>query len=270
MRLHPFCRGRACAPQRLLQGLIAAPLLVFTAGCSSLGGPAEVEWPGRIVLPATFEKAWSRTGSQSGTLVVDETSVSFASGDMSLDIPFREVIAVHWGKMKGDSFNDWAIVVYREAGAVKTAAFKDGSELGRGGDSDNIYSALKYAAEVKNEVTPIVTAPSDVVSGWVEFTGSGVTGMPDGSEVWITFKSKARAPIWTRVTSDAPGLVSRNPDVGVLGPGEEQTINSNVPKIASNTLYRVNVRIYSDAARSQLVERISTGFRFSGHHPPSP
>ncbi len=267
MRSDSSCKGRAFAPQRLLQRSLVALLLVLSAGCISFPRK-EVEWPGRIVLPTTFESVWFRAESrplfaysESGTLTIDDAAVSFAGGDMPLNIPFREVKAVRWGKMKGDSYNDWAIVEYREAGATKTAAFM---ESWGGDDSDKMYSALKYAAEVRNRVAPVVTAPAHVASGWIKFTGDQIMALSkDNVPMVVTFKSKAHDRIWTRVTSDAPGLLSRKSEVGELGPSEKQTFSCQVLKIVADDVYLIDVRIYSDAARKNLVERISTGPKMS-------
>ncbi len=149
-------------------------LLVLTTGCPSAGtAPDEVEWFGERTLPRTFDKAWFRTDespgliraySKSGELVIGETGIRFTDGDEVLDIPFRDVTAVRRSMLGRDTVNVWAILDYRDGDEIETAAFVDGTGLGWGGVSDDIYLTLEYAAEVLNGVPPHATAPRDVAS----------------------------------------------------------------------------------------------------------
>ena len=112
--------------------------------------------PGTITLPKTFEKVWFRDGakgfsfkaySASGRLVINERNIEFRAKKNSFDIPIRNITGIHWGKMRGDSINDWAFLVYEIDGIAKTGGFKDGHNLGHGKDADMIFSTIKYAAK---------------------------------------------------------------------------------------------------------------------------
>jgi hypothetical protein len=109
--------------------------------------------PGNV-LHKEFATVWYRPGdkgfslqaySASGKLMITETGLVFGEKNETLEIDAREIKSITWGKMPGDTYNEWAIVRYGEP--EKVAGFKDGSRLGWGTDTKLIYSTLKTAFE---------------------------------------------------------------------------------------------------------------------------
>jgi hypothetical protein len=128
---------------------------------------AEIRNPGTIVLPKSFESVWYRAGTRgfsliaylaSGNLVINDNNIEFESDDESFKINIKDVHSISWGKMSGDTFNDWSIIKYGEP--EKIIGFKDGSKLGWGTDTDLYYSTLKYAVEVVAGTRPSTTTNS--------------------------------------------------------------------------------------------------------------
>ena len=115
-------------------------------GARSYAGPQQ------ITLLKEFATVWYRSGdkrttlvaySASGKLVISEHRVVFGEKDEAIDIGIDQIKSVSRGKMRGDLFNNWAILRYGDP--EKIAGFKDGSQLGWGGDTNLIYSALESA-----------------------------------------------------------------------------------------------------------------------------
>jgi hypothetical protein len=113
-------------------------------------GPDKVAVP----LPIAIEDVWYRAGdrgislraySASGRLVVSEQRIAFGDGGDAFEIGMAEIKSTCWGKMAGDTVNEWVIVRY--GSPEKLAGFKDGSRLGWGTGTPSIMSALSSALE---------------------------------------------------------------------------------------------------------------------------
>ena len=116
----------------------------------------EEQYLAAIEIPRTFDTVWYRPRkkdflkaySHSGTLTIGKDAFEFTCEGKELTVPYASVMAVRWGTLKGDSFNEWAIVLFSGEGESKLAAFKDGKSLGHGPDSKTIYRAfMKACAE---------------------------------------------------------------------------------------------------------------------------
>ena len=109
--------------------------------------------------------------SASGKLVITETRLVFGEKNETFEIDAREIKSITWGKMPGDTYNEWAIIQYGEP--EKVAGFKDGSRLGWGTDTKLIYSTLKSAFErsipaakvtlINPKTEQSVTCPEDII-----------------------------------------------------------------------------------------------------------
>jgi len=114
----------------------------------------EEQYLGAIEIPQTFETVWYRPGkkdfslkaySHSGTLTIGKDVFEFTCEEKELTVPYASIVAVQWGTLGGDSFNEWAIVTFSGETAAEVVAFKDGKSLGHGPDSKKIYRTLKKA-----------------------------------------------------------------------------------------------------------------------------
>jgi hypothetical protein len=126
-----------------------------------LGASPEVvrQGPDRaaLPLPKMFEDVWFRAGdrglslraySASGKLVVSEQRIAFGDSGDAFEIGVSEIKSVCWGKMAGDTYNEWVIVRY--GSPEKMAGFKDGSRLGWGTGTPSIMSTLSYLLEKRS------------------------------------------------------------------------------------------------------------------------
>lgn len=110
-----------------------------------------------VVLPRSFEKVWYRSGekgvslvshSGTGALLVSESAISYDAGDYRLELPAAALRELHWGRMRGDSSNDWAILSFERDGRHETVGFKDGSKLGWGKDTKAMYDCLQRVLQI--------------------------------------------------------------------------------------------------------------------------
>jgi hypothetical protein len=113
----------------------------------------EEQYFAAIEIPQTFETVWYRPRkkdflkaySHSGTLTIGKDAFEFTCEGKQLTVPYTSIVAVRWGTLKGDSFNEWAIVMFSGETTTEIAAFKDGKMLGHGPDSKTIYRAFMKA-----------------------------------------------------------------------------------------------------------------------------
>lgn len=100
-------------------------------------------------LPKMFESVWYRAGdrgfslraySATGRLDVSENGIAFGESGEAFEIGVSEIKSICWGKLAGDTVNEWVVVRY--GSPEKSAGFKDGSRLGWGTDTPSIMSTL--------------------------------------------------------------------------------------------------------------------------------
>jgi len=135
----------------------------ITAGCYGEVGVTPAEVVGKpqtgelTTLPKEFANVWYRSGdkgvslkaySASGKFAISETRLVFGEKDEALEIDIREIKTIGFGKLSGDSINDWTMLRYGEP--EKVAGFKDGSKLGWGTDTNLICLTLKFALEKRS------------------------------------------------------------------------------------------------------------------------
>jgi hypothetical protein len=105
-----------------------------------------------LPLPKMFEAGDRglslRAYSASGKLVVSEQRIAFGDSGDAFEIGVSEIKSVCWGKMAGDTYNEWVIVRY--GSPEKMAGFKDGSRLGWGTGTPSIMSTLSYVLEKRS------------------------------------------------------------------------------------------------------------------------
>ena len=123
MRLH--------AMQTLELGLA----LLATLGMSPLPSAAQTD---SSATSWSFENVWFRSEKRpslikafaaSGQLTVDSKGLTFHADKVDVSIPIMGIRDVSVGRMKGDGYNDWAIVTYDEDGTSRIVGFKDGKGL---------------------------------------------------------------------------------------------------------------------------------------------
>ncbi len=227
--------------------------------------------PGIISLPKTFEKVWYRDGakgfsfkaySASGRLVINEQNIEFHAKKISFDIPVKNIKGIHWGQMRGDKYNDWAILIYEFDGIVRTNGFKDGRKLGNGKDADMIFSTIKYAAEVKGGMQPTVN--TSFASGWVEITIGGLMATENRQlALSLGLANKSNADLWVQVKIDTPESDVACDSVRKLTVTRATLFSCPQDTIIAERDYPIYVSVFTDEERSNLVEKSGTKFRFS-------
>jgi len=132
--------------------------------------------------------------------------------------------------MKGDGYNDWAIVTYDEGGTSRVAGFKDGKGLGSGPNTlaihDAVHRAVSQAAPgheagVASEVAKQSPSPGGVERfTWNEFNQQLEQGFPPAPTVLVTDPNSMGLLV---IDGDLKsGLYGFDMDgIGLVRPGEE-------------------------------------------------
>jgi|GEM_PF-4637513 len=230
---------------------------------------AEISCPGLISLPHTFKDVWYRAEdrgfalkaySSSGTLSITTTLIEFHSESDSLRIPIADVQSIAWGKIGGDIANDWAIVRYTKNSGTTSVLFKDGSELGSGGNSGNIYSTLKYAIEV---VGGVASNPESFYSGWVKKTIGGLMATEGKLTLTVGFVNKSPATIWVKTTFKSPLAGGECTVVEEIGSGGNKLFSCPQNSIVADSPYLLLASVYTDKDLHNLVENDAASSRWS-------
>ena len=110
---------------------------------------------GAGAYPQTIQKIWYRTGKQrgfvgpkySGDLMITRSSLEFLSKKADISIPFEDVGMVSYGKMSGDVNTDWVVLTIEDGGLLRLMGFRDGTKLGYGVRTPDIFETVLDAAE---------------------------------------------------------------------------------------------------------------------------
>ena len=274
----------------LLFGVGAVMVLSALAGCATMmstlvpaAPPAEIEYPGEITLPRTFEDVWYRgedrgfslrAYSSSGILIVSDTQIEFYSGSDSMVVPVEHVQSLSWGKVGSDTSNDWATVRFSDGTSTTAALFRDGSSLGSERSSDDIYSTLKYAAEVIGGVAP---NPESFNSGWLNPNPRGLTGGAAG-QVPITtgvnilggeltlevgFQNKAPGLVWVMTSFRPPSPLEQCDVVHSVAAGAVQFFECPQAELIAAATYMLLASVYSDDGLQTPLERNAFQFEWT-------
>lgn len=133
-----------------------------------LFGIAPVLAAEEIRLPATFKKVWIRGekaggwggGRGSGELSVTARALEFNSKKIkkSRVLPLDSIVAVSFGRMRGDVDTSWVVVRYRDEGQERIIGLRDGTKLGYGIATRSIHEvvreALRQAGAAQYDVGP--------------------------------------------------------------------------------------------------------------------
>lgn len=132
----------------------------------------------------SFEKVWIHGDKQfrgfaaRGTLTVSSAGLTFHTDKHDLDIPTTAIRSVSIGHMKGDAFNDWAIVTYDDNGTSRVAGFMDGNGLFGGPDTVAIHDAIR---RVLPQATASEASPPE---GATKSASPGGAERPTFKEAW--------------------------------------------------------------------------------------
>lgn len=104
--------------------------------------------------PRTVHKVWYRTGSShgitgpklSGDLVITPESLEFLADKEDISIPFDAVWMISLGQMKGDVDTEWVVLSLRRGEDRTLVGLRDGSKLGYGQGTDELYQSLRATA----------------------------------------------------------------------------------------------------------------------------
>lgn len=121
-------------------------------GCAST--PSTPQTP--ITLPVSFQEVWFRPTldrpgiqvmSDTGTVEVGTSGVSFAGKKGSVDIKYTTMQMVSFGKVGSDFINNWVTIKYQRENVESYALFSGGKALGWGGIgvATQIFEALDSA-----------------------------------------------------------------------------------------------------------------------------
>ncbi len=251
--------------------LVVSTLALLLVGCSApadsglRSSSANIRNPGLISLPQTFSSVWYRPGkrgisltafSSSGTLTVQEDLIAFDSGSDSLGIRVADIRSVSWGRLSGDSVNDWAIIRYGEPETI--TGFKDGRSLGWGRETDMIFSTIKYVAEVKGGLAPTA---EPFASGWVDIVMGGMMGSNGSLWLSLVLENKSDRQIWAQVVFNGPD------GARLCDQTEELSVETNIMfQCAQDSFppgsYLIQIFVFLDEDRTHLLEKSASRMTF--------
>jgi len=159
---------------------------------ATLGPPGPEAAPAEaasLVLPRTFEKTWYRTNKRSsfaigrmhsakGDLTITESGLEFVARNKKLYIPLTRVRVVSFGKMKGDVDTEWTVLALGESQPWEILGFRDGTKLGYGQATRQIYETIVGAARSAR------AAQYEAPSGYRVFDGFASQGTFAIPEPW--------------------------------------------------------------------------------------
>lgn len=134
-------------------------LMVLVCVCATTPVHSEED----IAIPKTFENVWYRPSldrpglsvmSDTGALTVSNNSVGFAGKKEKVLIALSEINSISFKKLGTDFINDWVIIEFGGKQSPSYAVMSAGKELGWGGGSDKIFSAIEYVIK-KNNLTSV-------------------------------------------------------------------------------------------------------------------
>ena len=149
--------------------------------------------PVAAALPATFETVWYRPGKRgfsmkaydaTGTLTVSRETIEFKSDQKTLVISVGDVQSVSLDKITSSMNladpNLWGIVTLAVSGATEVAAFRDGHDMGSGGDTERIYMTLRSAAQASQTSSSVSAVVAPPPSSPAEPLPETAAGLPEG------------------------------------------------------------------------------------------
>jgi len=144
-----------------MKAKLAATTVLYIActlmsGCASTSPAPDTQ----ISLPASFNKVWYRPTlekpgfvvmTDTGTVKVETNGVIFTGKKGSTDISYEKIQNLSFGKVRGDAYNKWVTVKYRDGERDSYALFAGGKGLGWGGGSvgAGIFQSIKFALDQK-------------------------------------------------------------------------------------------------------------------------
>jgi len=107
-----------------------------------------------VRLPLTLEKVWFRSQkgkspirlfNTKGDLTIREDGMAFHTSKASVEIPLERIRVVSYGKTRGDVDTEWTLLGIGDESLETILAIRDGSKLGYGQRSWEIYRTIRRA-----------------------------------------------------------------------------------------------------------------------------
>lgn len=137
---------------RITTGALLLLVCSLIVGCATT--PPTPETP--IALPVSFPDVWFRPTldkpgfqvmTDTGTVVVGTNGVSFSGKSGAVEVDYKSMREVSFGKVGSDLINSWVTIKYLQGNAESYALFSGGKVLGWGGFgvASDIFQAIDSA-----------------------------------------------------------------------------------------------------------------------------
>jgi hypothetical protein len=181
-------------------GSVARLVLILALAAPAVAGQQD---DATFSLPVSFDRVWYRpavksglgSAKQTGVLTVTEQGLEFASKKRSDFVPWSRVEMLSYSTMPGDPDTRWVVLgLYPVGGARGRVGLRDGSRMGYGGATEEIFatvaSAMKLVRagpyDVPDGTSPYITRSLQfalaVPSGWSDYEISNT--LSDGRPLW--------------------------------------------------------------------------------------
>ena len=104
--------------------------------------------------------------------------------------------------------------------------------------------------------------PSDFSARTVDIQMGGLMSMPEGLVLGLSLVNKSDALLWVQVNFESPDPMQRCLLVEKLEPGGSHLYTCPQRTITPDVDYPIHLRVFADAALTQLIESPETKFRF--------
>ncbi len=188
-----------------------------------------------LALPHTIANVWYRTDTvhgmfgpkHEGDLRITQDALEFSARKAELVIPLTALTIISLGPMGSDLDTDWVVIGIEREGAISLLGLRDGSRMGYGGRTPDIFRTLLRVARERHVAQ---FAAPDGFEPYTRFDGQIALAIPQG---------------WTALQNGIAGLDERGVTGTILFSPDAR------PEGASAGI--------SDAERAEVVRRVRVG-----------
>jgi hypothetical protein len=118
-------------------------------------GPTPAEEP--LALPRTFDRVWYRAetkgdlgGKREGDLRITTEGLELSSNKEELVVPYDTMRMISYGPLGSDLDTEWVVIGLEREGVRSRLGLHDGSKMGYGGRTPDIYDIVKRVARERS------------------------------------------------------------------------------------------------------------------------
>lgn len=242
---------------------LLALLLPFAGGAPIA---AETTTAETVKLPLTFDKIWFRapnkkglstikTAKATGHLTLTPDSLEFASSKQTFSLPLERLRLVSMGRLGGDVDTEWVLLSVEESGIGRVIGVRDGSSLGYGAATRDIYESLRAGLK------QLSAAQYDVPDGLDPYDALDrqlVFGIPSG---WSAYAQEVHEgkdrPTWGLTLFSPERIDRQDPDDRAVAVRRARRGDLEAFFLGRHASVRgMRCEGFSDNARAELLELV--------------